>query len=81
MPALVAVGPTGIHPHDLPHAGNQFSPNAGANLRELMEHMDHDSTRAALIYLHTSAGRQRAIADQAASAESQTGAVPGRGRP
>jgi hypothetical protein len=29
-----------------------------------MEHMGHDSTRAALIYLHTSAGRQRAIADQ-----------------
>lgn len=29
-----------------------------------MEHMSHDSTRAALIYLHTSAERQRAIADQ-----------------
>jgi hypothetical protein len=29
-----------------------------------MEHMGHDSARTALIYLHTSAERQRAIADQ-----------------
>jgi hypothetical protein len=29
-----------------------------------MDHMGHDSTRAALIYLHTSADRQRMIADQ-----------------
>ena len=29
-----------------------------------MEHMGHDSARAALIYLHMSAERQRAIADQ-----------------
>jgi hypothetical protein len=29
-----------------------------------MERMGHDSTRAALIYLHSSAERQRAIADQ-----------------
>lgn len=40
----------GIHFHDLRHSGNQFSADAGANLRELMEHMGHDSTRAALIY-------------------------------
>ena len=31
---------------------------------ELMEHMGHDSARAALICLHMSAERQRAIADQ-----------------
>jgi hypothetical protein len=35
-----------------------------ANLRELMERMGHDSARAASIYLHSSAERQRAIADQ-----------------
>jgi hypothetical protein len=29
-----------------------------------MERMGHDSTRAASIYLHSSAERQRAIADQ-----------------
>jgi integrase len=64
MPALKAVGLSGVHLHDLRHTGNQFSANAGANIRELMERMGHDSTRAALIYLHSSAERQRAIADQ-----------------
>jgi integrase len=64
MPALKAVGLEGVHLHDLRHTGNQFSADAGANIRELMERMGHDSTRAALIYLHSSAERQRAIADQ-----------------
>lgn len=63
-PALAAVGLPGVHFHDLRHTGNQFSAGAGASLRELMEHMGHDSTRAALIHLHPSAKRQRAIADQ-----------------
>ncbi len=64
MPALETVGLKGVHLHDLRHTGNQFSANAGANIRELMERMGHDSTRAALIYLHSSAERQRTIADQ-----------------
>ena len=64
MPALKAVGLAGVHFHDLRHPGNQFSADAGANIRELMERMGHDSTRAALIYLHSSAERQRSIADQ-----------------
>lgn len=64
MPALEAVGLNGVHLHDLRHTGNQFSADAGANIRELMERMGHDSTRAELIYLHSSAQRQRAIADQ-----------------
>ena len=37
--------------------------DTGANLRELMERMGHASTRAALIYLHKKAGRDKAIAD------------------
>jgi len=64
MPALAAVGLDGVHFHDLRHTGNQFSAQAGANLRELMERMGHDSTRAASIYLHSSRERQQAIADQ-----------------
>jgi integrase len=64
MPALKAVGLSGVHLHDLRHTGNQFSADAGANIRELMVRMGHDSTRAALIYLHSSAERQRAIADR-----------------
>jgi integrase len=63
-PALTATGLAGVHFHDLRHAGNQLSAEAGANLRELMARMDHDSTRAASIYLHSSAERQRTIAHQ-----------------
>jgi hypothetical protein len=48
--------------------GNQFTANAGANTRELMARMGHDSERAALIYLHSSDKRQRALADAVAKA-------------
>jgi hypothetical protein len=34
-----------------------------ATLRDLMDRMGHATTRAALIYLHKSAGRDKAIAD------------------
>jgi integrase len=64
MPALKTLGLDGVHLHDLRHTGNQLTAEAGANLRELMARMGHDSTRAALIYLHTSDARQRVIADQ-----------------
>ncbi len=53
LPALAAVGLEGIHLHDLRHTGNQLTANAGANLKELMARMGHDSERAALIYLHS----------------------------
>ena len=62
MPALETVGLKGVHLHDLRHTGNQFSADAGANIRELMERMGHDSTRAALIYLSSApAERQRTM--------------------
>jgi integrase len=63
LPALAAVGPEGIHLHDLRHTGNQLTANAGANLKELMARMGHDSERAALIYQHSTVERQRALAD------------------
>ena len=63
LPALAAVGLEGVHLHDLRHTGNQLTANAGANLKELMVRMGHDSERAALIYLHSTAERQRALAD------------------
>lgn len=53
----------GIHIHDWRHTGNQFTADAGANPKELMARMGHDSPRAALIYLHSSGERQRALAD------------------
>ncbi len=63
LPALAATGLTGTHFHDLRHTGNDLTAAAGATLRELMDRMGHSSPRAALIYLHGSDARQRAIAD------------------
>jgi len=51
------------HFHDLRHTGNNLTATAGANLRELMARMGHSSTRAAMIYLHSTDERQREIAD------------------
>jgi integrase len=63
LPALTRTGMPGVHIHDLRHAGNSYTANAGANLRELMERMGHSTTRAAMIYLHSTDQRQRALAD------------------
>ena len=63
LPAVTTTGLTGVHFHDLRHAGNNLVAEAGANLRELMERMGHASSRAALIYLDSSPDRQRALAD------------------
>lgn len=62
MPAVTKAGLASIHFHDLRHAGNALSADAGANLRELMDRMGHSTTRAALIYLHSTSARQRTIA-------------------
>jgi integrase len=62
-PALIAAGVPSTHFHDLRHTGNTLTAAAGASLRELMDRMGHSSTRAALIYLHGSDARHRAIAD------------------
>jgi integrase len=63
VPAMTAAGLTGIHFHDLRHAGNHLVAEAGATLRELMDRMGHSSSRAALIYLHSSDDRQRTLAE------------------
>jgi hypothetical protein len=44
--------------------GSGFSAPPLANPKELMARMGHDSERAALIYLHSSAERQRMLADE-----------------
>jgi integrase len=61
--AVEAAGVPVIHFHDLRHTGNTLTAEAGASLRELMERMGHSSTRAAMIYLHSTSERQRALAD------------------
>jgi integrase len=63
MKAVADAGLSSVHFHDLRHTGNALTAGAGASLRELMERMGHASTRAALIYLHSTDERQRKLAD------------------
>ena len=57
------VGLPDLHFHDLRHVGNTLAAR-NASLRELMARMGHASTRAALIYQHTSEERDREIAGE-----------------
>ncbi|MFH9977815.1 tyrosine-type recombinase/integrase [Streptomyces sp. NPDC017179] len=57
------VGIKGLHFHDLRHTGNTLAASTGASTRELMARMGHSTARAALIYQHASADRDRLIAD------------------
>ncbi|MEU6892160.1 tyrosine-type recombinase/integrase [Streptomyces sp. NPDC046557] len=56
-------GIKGLHFHDLRHTGNTLTASTGASTRELMARMGHSTARAALIYQHASADRDRLIAD------------------
>ena len=60
--AVDATGLAGLHFHDLRHTGNHIAASTGASLRELMSRMGHSTTRAALVYQHRTAERDRVIA-------------------
>ncbi|MBE1589052.1 tyrosine-type recombinase/integrase [Nonomuraea angiospora] len=60
--ALDDAGVSKIHFHDLRHTGNTLAASTGASTRELMTRMGHSSTRAALIYQHSTDERQREVA-------------------
>jgi integrase len=55
--------PDSLHFHDLRHTGNTLAAATGASTAELMARMGHASPRAAMIYQHATADRDRAIAD------------------
>ncbi|WP_369271034.1 tyrosine-type recombinase/integrase [Streptomyces sp. R11] len=61
--ACEAAGVKGLHFHDLRHTGNTLAASTGASTRELMARMGHSTARAALIYQHASADRDRLIAE------------------
>jgi integrase len=61
--ATAEAGVPDLHFHDLRHTGNTWAAETGATLRDLMDRMGHSTTRAAMIYLHKTAGRDRKIAD------------------
>ncbi|MEV7013662.1 tyrosine-type recombinase/integrase [Streptosporangium sp. NPDC051022] len=51
-----------IHFHDRRHTGNTLAAKTEASIRELMERIGHSSTRAAMIYQHSTDERQREVA-------------------
>jgi integrase len=53
--------------HDLRHTGDTLAADTGASTRELMARIGHASPRAALIYQHASAERDRAIVEALAA--------------
>ena len=61
--AVTAMGASGLHFHDLRHIGAPAAKVPGTTIRDLMGRMGHDSARAALIYLHATAGADRVIAE------------------
>ncbi|MBF6358456.1 site-specific integrase [Nocardia higoensis] len=61
--AVKVAGVSGIHFHDLRHAGNLWASKAGMSTRDLMARMGHDDMRAALIYQRATDDAERRIAD------------------
>ncbi|MFB6660920.1 tyrosine-type recombinase/integrase [[Kitasatospora] papulosa] len=65
------VGIKGLHFHDLRHTGNTLAAATGASTRELMTRMGHSTARAALIYQHATAERERLIGNAVSAAVEQ----------
>jgi integrase len=61
---VVKLGLTGLHFHDLRHAGNIWASKAGMSTKDLMARMGHDDMRAALIYQRATSDADRLIADR-----------------
>ena len=61
---VVKLGLTGLHFHDLRHAGNIWASKAGMSTKDLMARMGHDDMRAALIYQRATSEADRRIADR-----------------
>ncbi|MCD0485352.1 site-specific integrase [Streptacidiphilus sp. ASG 303] len=70
-------GLPGFRFYDLRHTGNTLAAATGASLKELMARMGHASVRAALVYQHATAERDRRIAEGIDAAVVE---IRGRGR-
>lgn len=58
------LGLSGLHFHDLRHAGNIWASKTGTSIRDLMARMGHDDERAALIYQRATSDADERIADR-----------------
>lgn len=61
-PARDAAGRSDLRFHDLRHTGATLAAATGATLAELMARLGHSTPKAALVYQHVAADRDRAIA-------------------
>lgn len=59
-----AAGRPDLRWHDLRHTGATLAAHAGASLRELQHRLGHATPRAAMVYQHASAERDREIAQR-----------------
>ncbi len=62
--ALAVADVSGVHLHDLRHAGNHLAAMSGATTPKLMGRMGHASMRAALIYQHATDERSQELAER-----------------
>ncbi|MGB9111482.1 MAG: tyrosine-type recombinase/integrase [Acidimicrobiales bacterium] len=63
VPATEQVGLGGVRFHDLRHTAGTLAARTGATTKELMSRLGHSSPRAAMIYQHAAADRDRRVAD------------------
>ena len=63
LPAVRAAGLDGLRFHDLRHTAGTLAAYTGATTKELMARLGHASPRAAMIYQHATADRDRRIAE------------------
>lgn len=50
--------------HDLRHAGSMWAASTGATLSELQQRLGHESTAAAIRYMHAASGSDKALAER-----------------
>lgn len=79
LPATRRAGLEGLRFHDLRHTAGTLAAQTGATTKELMTRLGHASPRAAMIYQHATADRDRRIAERLA--EMTRGADQHRGSP
>ena len=70
--AREAAGAPEVRFHDLRHLSATLAATVGATTRELMSRMGHSSPRAALIYQHAAADRDRYVAEALSSLATAT---------
>ena len=76
VPATRAAGLEGLRFHDLRHTAGTLAARTGATRKELMARLGHASPRAAMVYQHAAADRDRLIADRLGAMVTEAGLAP-----